>query len=307
MSTVSNVSSCSVEVPPSKVPAEFAHPALQELVRIAGAIGSVNSEQLRAALVQAEINPKRMRVVLRSLNRQGIHVTPEMPSANRAVAAAASRATVTRETAAKQAVVKPTSHTKANPAKSATHRPVAGVSTMTKKAGVKIAAASTAINEHQPDLALIDIQLPDGDGLDLAATVTTISPATRIVVLTTFGRPGYLRRALDAGARGFLLKDRPLDELLAALNVIAGGGRVIDPDLALDALDSGVITIGGRDVTGVTPQRRGIGFVFQHYAAFKHMSVARNVAFGLEMRGMARAARDARVGEMLRLTRLDML
>ena len=144
MSTVSNVSSCSVEVPPSKVPAEFAHPALQELVRIAGAIGSVNSEQLRAALVQAEINPKRMRVVLRSLNRQGIHVTPEMPSANRAVAAAASRATVTRETAAKQAVVKPTSHTKANPAKSATHRPVAGVSTMTKKAGVKIAAASTA-------------------------------------------------------------------------------------------------------------------------------------------------------------------
>ena len=144
MSTVSNVSSCSVEVPPSKVPAEFAHPALQELVRIAGAIGSVNSEQLRAALVQAEINPKRMRVVLRSLNRQGIHVTPEMPSANRAVAAAASRAIVTRETAAKQAVVKPTSNTKADPAKSATQRPVSGVRTMTKKAGVKIAAASIA-------------------------------------------------------------------------------------------------------------------------------------------------------------------
>jgi hypothetical protein len=90
------------------VPAEFAHPALQDLVRIGSTHGSVDSEQLRVALVQAEISPKRMKVVLRSLNRQGIHVTPETASANRAVAAAATRATVSTKTATKKTATKKT-------------------------------------------------------------------------------------------------------------------------------------------------------------------------------------------------------
>jgi len=95
VSTVSSVSSLSAKVPPTKVPAEFAHPALQELVRIGKTHGSVDSEQLRVALVQAEISPKRMKVVLRSLDHQGIHVTLDAATAHRAVAAATARATAT--------------------------------------------------------------------------------------------------------------------------------------------------------------------------------------------------------------------
>jgi RNA polymerase primary sigma factor len=95
VSTVSRVSSLSAIVPPTKVPAEFTHPALQELVRIGKIRGSVDSEQLRVALVQAEISPRRMKVVLRSLDHQGIHVTLDAATAHRAVAATASRSTAT--------------------------------------------------------------------------------------------------------------------------------------------------------------------------------------------------------------------
>ena len=126
------------------MPAEFAHPALQGLLRTAGTNGSVNSEQLRVALVQAEIKPTRMRVVLRSLSRQGIHVTPETGSARRAVAAATSRVTATKRTATKDAVVKATTKAKAGPVKSAVAKSATSSSTVTKKAGTKIAAATTA-------------------------------------------------------------------------------------------------------------------------------------------------------------------
>jgi len=107
VSTVSSVPSLSAKVPSTKVPAEFAHPALQELVRIGKTHGSVDSEQLRVALVQAEISPRRMKVVLRSLDRQGIHVTLDAVTAHRAVAATTSRsaatAPATKRAAAKQA------------------------------------------------------------------------------------------------------------------------------------------------------------------------------------------------------------
>jgi len=109
------------------VPAEFAHPALQELVRIGSTQGSVDSEQLRAALLQAEITPKRMKAVLRSLDQQGIHVTLDSETAHRAVAATTARATATAvapkktaakmttptKTAVKKAAVKKTAVTKA--------------------------------------------------------------------------------------------------------------------------------------------------------------------------------------------------
>jgi RNA polymerase primary sigma factor len=107
VSTVSSVSSLSAIVPPTKVPAEFAHPALQELVRIGKISGSVDSEQLRVALVEAEISPKRMKIVLRSLDHQGIHVTLDAATAHRAVAATTTRstatATATKRTAADKA------------------------------------------------------------------------------------------------------------------------------------------------------------------------------------------------------------
>jgi RNA polymerase primary sigma factor len=100
------------------VPAELAHPALQELVRISGAAGSVDSEQLRVALLQAEIKPKRVRVVLRSLVLQGVHVRPDTATASRAVAAVAPRAIVTKATAVKRTTAK-TNAAGAKPAKPA--------------------------------------------------------------------------------------------------------------------------------------------------------------------------------------------
>jgi RNA polymerase primary sigma factor len=126
------------------MPAELAHPALQRLLRTAGSNGSVNSEQLRVALAQAEIKPTRMRVVLRSLSRQGIHVTPETGSARRAVASATSRVTATTRTPAKDAVAKATTKAKAGPVKSAVAKSATDSSSETKKAGAKIAAATTA-------------------------------------------------------------------------------------------------------------------------------------------------------------------
>jgi RNA polymerase primary sigma factor len=148
--TVSSVPSVSATVSSTKVPAEFAHPALQELVRIGTTQGSVDSEQLRAALVQAEISPKRMKAVLRSLDHQGIHVTLDEATAHRAVAATASRATATatatKRAAAKKTAAKQTAAKKATaePAKSAAAKKTAAKPATAKTATAKTAAKKTA-------------------------------------------------------------------------------------------------------------------------------------------------------------------
>lgn len=86
-----------------------------------------------------------------------------------------------------------------------------------------------------PDVLVSDIEMPGMGGLDLATAVRTAGLKTRVVMLTTFARPGYLRRALDAGVSAYLLKDSPSDKLADAIRRVAGGGRVIDPQLAADA------------------------------------------------------------------------
>lgn len=87
----------------------------------------------------------------------------------------------------------------------------------------------------QPDLLVTDIEMPGCTGLDLALRVKEAALPTRVVILTTFARAGYLRRALDAGVRGYLLKDAPSEQLAAALRQVHAGGRAIDPQLALAA------------------------------------------------------------------------
>lgn len=87
----------------------------------------------------------------------------------------------------------------------------------------------------RPDVLLTDIEMPRVSGLELAAAVRKLFPATRVVILTTFARSGYLRRALDAGATGYLLKDAPSEQLANAVRRVHQGGRVIDPELALGA------------------------------------------------------------------------
>lgn len=91
----------------------------------------------------------------------------------------------------------------------------------------------------QPDVALLDIEMPGGDGLAAAQALQTALPGCRSVILTTFGRSGYLRRAMESGAVGFLLKDAPASELAVALRRVMAGERVVDPDLALAALAEG--------------------------------------------------------------------
>jgi two-component system, NarL family, response regulator DesR len=96
-----------------------------------------------------------------------------------------------------------------------------------------------AAREHRPDVALLDIEMPGVSGLDAAAELRTAVPGCRVLILTTFGRPGYLRRAMDAGARGFLVKDSPVEELAAAIRKVLAGETVVDPALAAAALAAG--------------------------------------------------------------------
>ncbi|MGV9213980.1 response regulator transcription factor [Micromonospora sp. RB23] len=91
----------------------------------------------------------------------------------------------------------------------------------------------------RPDVALLDIEMPDGSGLDTAAALREKLPSCRVLILTTFGRPGYLRRAMEAGAHGFLVKDGPVQELAVAVRRVLAGERVIDPTLAAAALAAG--------------------------------------------------------------------
>ncbi len=100
------------------------------------------------------------------------------------------------------------------------------------------AEALDVIGQADPDIVLTDIEMPRLTGLELAAQLRDTRPQTPVVILTTFARAGYLRRALDAGVRGYLLKDAPSEELAVALRQVAAGKRVVDPELALESLDS---------------------------------------------------------------------
>jgi two-component system, NarL family, response regulator DesR len=108
-------------------------------------------------------------------------------------------------------------------------------------------AVVPAAMETRPDVAVLDIEMPGLDGLAAAAQLRAAIPGCRAVILTTFGRPGYLRRAMEAGARGFLLKDAPAAELAGALRRIAAGQRVVDPALALAALSEGANPLSDRE------------------------------------------------------------
>ena len=99
----------------------------------------------------------------------------------------------------------------------------------------------------QPDVALLDIEMPGGSGLEAAQALREALPTCRSVILTTFGRSGYLRRAMENGVVGFLLKDAPASELAVALRRVMAGERVVGPELALAALSEGSNPLTSRE------------------------------------------------------------
>ncbi|GAA5020393.1 response regulator transcription factor [Kitasatospora paranensis] len=98
--------------------------------------------------------------------------------------------------------------------------------------------ALAAVREHRPDVLVTDIEMPGRTGLDVAAELRTLGDPTRVLIVTTFARSGYLRRAVDAGVAGYVLKDAPIGELAAALRRVHAGERVVAPELAVAAWDA---------------------------------------------------------------------
>jgi two-component system response regulator DesR len=107
-----------------------------------------------------------------------------------------------------------------------------------------------AAREHRPDVALLDIEMPGMTGIEAAAELRRQAPGVKVVIVTTFGRPGYLRRAMESGAEAFLVKDAPAAQLADAVRQVLQGKRVIDPTLAAAALAEGPdpLTARERDV-----------------------------------------------------------
>jgi two-component system, NarL family, response regulator DesR len=114
-----------------------------------------------------------------------------------------------------------------------------------------------AAREHVPDVALLDIEMPGQDGIEAARELAAELPGVRAVVLTTFGRPGFLRRALQAGASGYVVKDTPARQLAEAVRRVHSGLRVVDPILAADSLAGGESPLTARETQVLIAAREG--------------------------------------------------
>ena len=129
------------------------------------------------------------------------------------------------------------------------------------------AGTLAAVAEHRPDVLLLDVQMPAGttaegspgpeDGIAVAEQLRELAGAPRIIVLTTFGRAGYLRRTMEAGALGFMVKDTPVERLVDAIRRVHQGLRVVDPDLAAQSLAVGPSPLTGKETEVLGEASRG--------------------------------------------------
>jgi two-component system, NarL family, response regulator DesR len=115
----------------------------------------------------------------------------------------------------------------------------------------------TTAREAAPDVALLDVEMPGLDGIAATAALRSAVPACRVLVVTTFGRPGYLRRAMEAGASGFVVKDTPAAQLADAVRRVHAGLRVVDPTLAAETLVAGTSPLTGRESDVLRAARDG--------------------------------------------------
>ncbi len=114
-----------------------------------------------------------------------------------------------------------------------------------------------AAKEHLPDVALLDVEMPGGDGITTTRELRAAMPGVKVVIVTTFGRPGFLRRALLAGATGFVVKDTPARQLADAVRRVHSGLRVVDPTLAADSLAVGDSPLTTREAEVLRAARGG--------------------------------------------------
>jgi two-component system response regulator DesR len=118
-------------------------------------------------------------------------------------------------------------------------------------------AVVPAALEHRPDVALLDVEMPGMDGIEATRALKLARPCTRVLIVTTFGRPGFLRRALQAGADGFVVKDTPARQLADAVRRVHAGLRVVDPALATDSLVAGESPLTARETDVLQAARDG--------------------------------------------------
>lgn len=121
--------------------------------------------------------------------------------------------------------------------------------------------------EHRPDVVMMDVQMPDhgsgaataeaGDGISATAKIIADNPGIRVIIVTTFGRPGYLRRAMEAGAVGFMVKDAPADQLIDGIRRVHRGLRVVDPTLAAASLSVGASPLTERETEVLAAAAQG--------------------------------------------------
>ncbi len=149
----------------------------------------------------------------------------------------------------------------------------------------------------KPDVALLDIEMPGGDGITAAGQLRRELPACRTLILTTFGRPGFLRRAMESGASGFLLKDAPAHELALAIRRTMAGERVVDPGLAAAALSSGISPLSEREREVLVAGQNGASIAEIAKALFLSEGTVRNYLSSaiqkLEVNNRTEAARVA--------------
>jgi two-component system, NarL family, response regulator DesR len=149
-----------------------------------------------------------------------------------------------------------------------------------------------------PDVALLDIEMPGGDGLSAAAALKERLDSCRVIILTTFGRTGYLRRAMESGAAGFLLKDAPASELASAIRRVMQGEKVVEPALAATALSEGEspLTEREREVLSTSAD----GATIEDIAARLHLSegtVRNYLSTAIKKLGVRNRVEAARLAE----------